>query len=83
MPIVGYTLLAAVNLNEMTLVKTNLCLTVKCKCGNVVAATMIYGGDTIDKEFTMTIAEMHNKGGKIELVNTDETKVQLNGCDCS
>ncbi len=67
----------------MTLVKTNLCLTVKCKCGKVVAATMIYGGDTIDEEFTMTIAEMHNKGGKIELVNTDETKVQLQGCSCS
>jgi hypothetical protein len=67
----------------MTLIKTNLCLTVKCKCGNVVAATMIYGGDTIDEEFTMTIAEMHNEGGKIELVNTHETKVRICGCRCS
>ena len=67
----------------MTLVKTNLALTVKCKCGNVVAATMIYVGDTIDEDFTMTIAETHNKGGKIELVNTDETPVKLHGCSCS
>ena len=66
----------------MTLVKTNLALTVKCKCGNVIAATMIYGGDTIDEDFTMTIAETHNKGGKVELVNTDEINVNLKGCGC-
>lgn len=66
----------------MILIKTNLALTVKCKCGNVIAATMIYGGDTIDEDFTMTIAETHNKGGKVELVNTDETKVVFSGCSC-
>ena len=78
-----YTLLAVVKLKNMTLIKTNLCLTVKCKCGNIVAATMMYGGDVIDEEFTTTIAETHNNGGKIEFVNTDETKVKLGGCSCS
>lgn len=66
----------------MTIIKTNLALKVTCKCGGVVAATMIYGGDTIDEEFTSTIAETHNKGGKIELVNTDNEKITLGGCCC-
>ncbi len=66
----------------MEIIKTNLALTVKCKCGKVIATTMIYGGDRIDEEFTTTIAETYNAGGKIELVNTDETPVQLAGCKC-
>lgn len=67
----------------MEIIKTNLALTVTCTCGGVVAATMIYGNVGIDAEFTETIAQTHNKGGKIELVNTDITKVTLSGCKCN
>ena len=65
-----------------TLVKTNLAIKVSCKCGNVIAATMIIGGDTIDEEFTHTMAEFYNDGGKIEIVNTDQEQLTLRGCDC-
>lgn len=66
----------------MKLIRTNLAITVKCKCGGIVAATMIYGGDTINEDFTTTMAETYNDGGKLEFVNTDETPVKLGGCSC-
>ena len=46
-------------------------MTVTCKCGGVVAVTMLYGGVEIDAEFMDTVAQVSNEGGKIEIVNTD------------
>lgn len=66
----------------MTITKTDLALVVKCKCGGTVAATMLYGGVSIDEEFADTIAENYNNGGLIELVKTSEVKVTLDGCRC-
>lgn len=66
----------------MEIIKTNLAMTVTCKCGGCIAAAMIYGGVEIDAEFMDTVAESHNDGGKIELINTDETPVKLDGCKC-
>lgn len=66
----------------MGYIKTNLCLTIKCKCGACVAATMIYGGMSIDEDFTETIASVYNDGGKIQLVNTDESPVKMSECKC-
>ena len=65
-----------------SIIKTNLCLVVKCKCGGTVAATMIYGGVEIDADFTSTVAEVYNRGGNVELVNTDKVNVTLSGCGC-
>jgi hypothetical protein len=62
--------------------KTDLALVVKCKCGGTIAATLIYGGVSIDEDFTDTISEAHNAGGKIELVSTMEYKITLDGCRC-
>jgi hypothetical protein len=66
----------------MKITRTKLAITVTCKCGRVVAATMLYGGVEIDAEFMDTVAEISNKGGKIEIVNTDETPIKLSGCKC-
>ena len=57
-------------------------MTVTCKCGGCIAATMIYGGVEIDAEFMDTVAKIANDGGKIEIVNTDETPVRLSKCMC-
>ncbi|XRE42230.1 hypothetical protein ACIVBQ_000434 [Tenacibaculum discolor] len=66
----------------MKLIKTSLALRVTCKCGGVVAASLIYGGDAIDEDFTATIAEIHHKGGKTEIIDTDKESVKLDGCKC-
>lgn len=66
----------------MAITKTPLCLTVTCKCGGVVAATMLYGGDTIDEDFTNTIADVFLRGGKVEVVDTRTEKITLGGCEC-
>lgn len=65
-----------------TLVRTNLAITVSCKCGNIVAATLIIGGDTIDESFTDTMATVYNSGGEIKIINTDQETVTLGGCSC-
>ena len=67
-------------MEQVAVTKTDLALVVKCKCGGTVAATIIYGGVSIDEEFTDTIAKFHNKGGKIDLVSTKEVRVTLDGC---
>lgn len=66
----------------MKITRTKLAITVTCKCGAVVAATMLYGGVEIDAEFMDTVAQVSNAGGKIEIVNTDETPIKLSGCKC-
>ena len=66
----------------MNLLKTSLALRVTCKCGGVVAASLIYGGDCIDEEFTTTIAENYHEGGKTEIIDTDNESVKLDGCKC-
>ena len=66
----------------MEITRTKLAMTVTCKCGGVVAATMLYGGVEIDAEFMDAVAQVSNEGGKIEIVNTDETPVKLSGCKC-
>jgi hypothetical protein len=69
--------------NKMEIIRTKLAMTVTCKCGGIVACTMIYGGVEIDADFTHTVAENANYGGKIEIVNTAETPIKLSGCKCS
>lgn len=64
------------------MINTNMAIVVKCKCGGIVAATLIMGGVKIGKGFTRTMAEVHNAGGELLFVNTDETKVKLSGCQC-
>ena len=66
----------------MGYVKTNLAITVTCKCNSIVAATMIYGGMNIEEDFTETMAEVYNRGGKLEFINADETPVKLSSCSC-
>ena len=34
--------------NKMEITRTKLSMTVTCKCGSVIAATMLYGGVEID-----------------------------------
>ena len=67
---------------KIKITKIPLCLTVKCKCGSVIAAALLYGGLSIDEEFTDTIAETFNEGGKIEIINTDKESVTLQTCKC-
>jgi hypothetical protein len=67
-------------MNKIT--RTNLALVATCKCGGVVAATMLYGGVDISKEFMSTVAEIYNDRGKIEIVNTAIIPVILSGCVC-
>lgn len=69
-------------MEQIAITKTDLALVIKCKCGGTVAASMIYGGVSIDEEFTDTIAKVYNEGGKIELVSTKEVGVTLSGCRC-
>jgi hypothetical protein len=69
-------------MENIAITKTDLALVVKCKCGGTVAATMVYGGVSIDEEFTDTIATVYNEGGKIELVCTKDVGVTLDGCRC-
>ena len=66
----------------MKITRTELAMTVTCKCGGVVAATLLCGGVKIDKEFMGTVAMVANNGGKIEIVNTDETPIKLSRCKC-
>lgn len=66
----------------MKIIKTKLAMTVTCKCGGVVAATMLYGGVEIDVDFMDTVAEIANNDGKIEILNSDETPVFISGCIC-
>jgi hypothetical protein len=54
--------------DKIEITKTDLALVVKCKCGGTVAATLIYGGISIDEEFTDTMAKVYNDGGKLEIV---------------
>lgn len=67
---------------KIKITKIPLCLTVKCKCGEIVAASLLWGGISIDEEFTDTIAEIYNNGGKIEIINTEKESVSLGGCKC-
>lgn len=67
---------------KIEITKTDLSLVVKCKCGGVVAASMIYGGVSIDEEFTDTIASVYNNGGKVEIVSVREVGITLDGCRC-
>ncbi len=57
--------------NEIKITKTNLAMRITCKCGI-----------ELDAEFMDTIAETHNNGGKIELINTDEEAIRLSKCTC-
>ena len=57
-------------------------MTVTCKCGSVIAATMLYGGVEIDSEFMDLVAKTANDGGTIQIVNTNDTKVVLSECKC-
>ena len=64
-------------------VKTSLAIRAKCKCGNVVAASIIYGGDTIDSDFTTTIAEVYNSGGSVDVIDTEEESISFGECNCN
>ena len=64
------------------IIRTPLALIAKCKCGSVVAASLIYGGVSLDEDFMSTVAETHNNGGEVTVVNTNDTKVTLCGCKC-
>lgn len=66
----------------MKITKTKYALVVACKCGGIVAATMLYGGVDIDTEFTDTIAKVVGRGGEPKIVNTEEQSVTLKGCSC-
>lgn len=66
----------------MDITKTNLAMTVTCKCGGMVAATMLFGGVEIDAEFMDTVANIANVGGKIEIINTENNPATLSGCTC-
>ena len=68
--------------NEMEITRTKLSMTVTCKCGSVIAATMLYGGVEIDSEFMDLVAKTANDGGTIQIVNTSDTKVVLSECKC-
>lgn len=63
--------------------KTKLAMAVHCKCGSMIAATMLYGGIEIDAEFMDTVAEVANDGGKIEVYNTTEKKLTFDTCKCN
>lgn len=66
----------------MNIIITNIALVAYCKCGNNVAFTAIYGGVSIDEDFMTTIAGVHNRGGKVEIVNTDENPIVMGICSC-
>lgn len=68
---------------QLKIIRTSLALRVKCKCGKVIAATMLYGGIEIDSEFMDTIAETANDDGKIEIIDTNIESVKLSGCKCT
>jgi len=67
----------------MEITKTNLALTVNCKCGSCIAATMLWGGIDIDEDFMDTLATYANNGGTIELVDTRIKPVRMHGCTCN
>lgn len=66
----------------MAIVRTDLALVVNCKCGSTVAATMLYGGVSIDEDFTDTIAEVYLRGGSVKVVKTGEHPVTVAECKC-
>jgi hypothetical protein len=69
-------------LEHIEITKTDLTLVVKCKCGSTVACTMIYGGFSIDEEFTDTIAKVYNDGGDVKIVSIKDTDVTIDRCKC-
>lgn len=66
----------------MDIKKTSFAIKVTCKCGGCIACTMIYGGISIDEEFTDIMAEAIINGGGIEIVNTKQSAIILDGCKC-
>lgn len=67
---------------DFTKLKTNKALVAQCKCGATLAATIIYGGDPIDEDITLTFAKVDMNGGKIEIIDTDKRFVKLGRCTC-
>lgn len=66
----------------MKITRTKLALTATCKCGSIVASSLIIGGIEIDAEFMDTVAEIANDGGIIEIVNTDIRPIKMDLCKC-
>jgi hypothetical protein len=66
----------------MPIIRTNQGIKVVCKCGSCIGATMIYGGVEIDADFTTLMAETINEGGKVEVVNTQESPITMHKCIC-
>jgi hypothetical protein len=69
-------------MDNMKITKTDLALVVRCKCGEAVAATVIYGGISIDEDFTDTIATVYSRGGKAEVVCLSNNNIRLCQCSC-
>lgn len=66
----------------MEILRTNLAMTVKCKCGSLIASTMLYGGISIDEDFMSLVAETVNDGGVISIVDTSINPVTMSLCKC-
>ncbi len=67
---------------KIPITKTDIAIVVKCKCGGTIAASLLYGGISIDEEFMDTLAVTYNNGGAVEITNVQKTKVTLGGCEC-
>jgi hypothetical protein len=67
----------------MAIIRTNQAIKVVCKCGACVAATLIYGGVSIDEDFTTTMAEIINEGGEVYVVNATENPITFSKCRCN
>ena len=66
----------------MKIKRTDFALVAKCKCGNIIAATMLHGGIEIDAEFMDEVADILLSGGSAEVVNTNTSPVVMGGCSC-
>ena len=64
------------------IIRTNAMIIVTCKCNSVVAASVIYGGISVDEDFTTTIANVINKGGEASIINSNESSVTMSRCKC-
>ena len=66
----------------MKIKRTSKAIKVTCKCGACIASTLIYGGIEIDADFTDIMADAILSGGKVEIVDTDETPITFSKCTC-
>ena len=61
---------------------TQLALIAKCKCGSIVAAAMINGGQDINGDFTNTLAKIKNQGGSVEIQDCNKQELKVYRCAC-